>query len=55
VTMAAATFHEIDPNADVREAILDRVRKPLTEANAKARMVELAGHADLVNDLAPAV
>jgi hypothetical protein len=55
VTMAAATFHEIDPDADVREAILDRVRKPLTESTAKARMVELAGHADLVNDLAPAV
>jgi len=55
VTMAAATFHEIDPDADVREAILDRVRPTLVEANAKARMVELAGRADLVNNLAPAV
>jgi hypothetical protein len=55
VAMAAMTFHEIDPDADVREAILDRIRKPLVEVNAKARMVELAGRADLVNNLAPAV
>ena len=43
VAMAATTYGSLDPDADVREAILDRIRKPLMDATAKTRMIELAG------------
>jgi hypothetical protein len=55
IAMAVAAFGNLDPDIDVREAILDRVREPVAEAAARTRMVELAGRADLANDLAPAV